>query len=176
MIQEKPLTLKPQDLLVVIKLAANRHREFVLATLAQELGMAVSAVHGSIKRGEQARLLSRSAGSVRAIRAALKEFLIYGAKYAFPASLGATGRGKPTSVGAPALQAFFDQSKVLPPVWPDANGSIFGPTVVPLHTSVPGACDRDEELYDLLALLDAIRVGAARERELAVKAIEERLS
>jgi hypothetical protein len=176
MIVEKQMSLKPQDLVVAVKLAANRNRDFVLAALAEELGMAVSAVHGSIRRAEQARLLSRSGGSVRAIRSAVKEFLIHGAKYAFPAFLGSTGRGKPTAVGAPTLQAYFDQTKVLPPVWPDADGSAWGPTVIPLHSSVPGAADRDKELYDLLALLDAIRLGAARERELATEAIEEKLS
>lgn len=173
---EKQLSLKPQDLVVAVKLAANRHRDFVLATLAEELGMAISAVHGSIRRAEQARLLSRSGGSVRAIRGAVKEFLIHGAKYAFPAFLGSTGRGMPTTVGAPALVEFFDQTKVLPPVWPDPNGEMWGPTVVPLHSSVPGAAGRDKEFYDLMALLDAIRLGAARERELAAAAIEERLS
>ncbi|MDO8279440.1 MAG: hypothetical protein Q7T63_15085 [Burkholderiaceae bacterium] len=176
MIAEKQMSLKPQDLVVAVKLAANRNRDFVLATLAEELGMAVSVVHGSIKRAEQARLLSRSGGSVRAIQSAVREFLIHGAKYAFPAHLGSMGRGTPTSVGAPALQAFFDPSKVLTPVWPDADGVAWGPTVVPLHSSVPRAASRDKELYDLLALLDAIRMGAARERELAAAAIEDKLS
>lgn len=176
MLLEKQTVLKPQDLVVAVKLAANRGREFVLATLADELGMAISAVHGSIRRAEYARLLTRSGGSVRAIRGALKEFLIYGAKYAFPATLGPTGRGKPTSVGAPALLEFFDQSKVLPPVWPDASGEVWGPTVIPLHSSVPSAATKDQEFYDLLALLDAIRIGAARERELAISAIEAKLS
>ncbi|MDP3139583.1 MAG: hypothetical protein Q8N17_25030 [Burkholderiaceae bacterium] len=176
MVAEKQMSLKPQDLVVAVKLAANRNRDFVLTTLAEELGMAVSVVHGSIKRAEQARLLSRSGGSVRAIRSAVREFLIHGAKYAFPAFLGPTVRGTPTAVGAPALRAFFDQSKVLPPVWPDADGVAWGSAVVPLHSSVPRAANRDKELYDLLALLDAIRLGAARERELAAAAIHEKLS
>lgn len=170
------MSLKPQDLVVAVKLAANRNRDFVLATLAEELGMAISAVHGSIKRAEHARLLTRSGGSVRAIRGAVKEFLIHGAKYAFPAFLGPTGRGTPTSLGAPALLDFFDQTKVLPPVWPDPSGEMWGPTVVPLHGSVPAAASRDREFYDLMALLDAIRLGAARERELAAAAIDEKLS
>lgn len=176
MIAEKQMSLKPQDLVVAVKLAANRNRDFVLAILAEELGMAVSVVHGSIKRAEQARLLTRSSGSVRAIRSAVREFLIHGAKYAFPAFLGSTVRGTPTAIGAPALRDFFDPSKVLLPVWPDADGVAWGPAVVPLHSSVPRAASRDKALYDLLALLDAIRVGAARERELAAAAIDEKLS
>lgn len=175
-LEEKQICLKPQDLVVAVKLAANRNRDFVLAELGEELGMAISVVHGSIKRAEQARLLSRSGGSIRAIRGAVKEFLVHGAKYAYPAMLGPTGRGTATSVGAPVLQTYFDQSKILPPVWPNPDGQDWGPSVVPLHSSVPHAAGRDREFYDLLALFDAIRLGAARERELATTAIDEKLS
>ena len=47
--------------------------------------------------------------------------------------------------------------------------------VEPLHRCVPGAAMRDAKLYDLLALIDAVRVGQARERELARKGLEVRL-
>jgi hypothetical protein len=175
-ISEKQLVLRPQDLVVAIKLATNRHREFTLSGLADELGMALSAVHGSVKRCELARLVSRSGGSIRALRPAVKEFVLHGAKYAFPAVLGAIGRGTPTSVGAPVLSQHFDQGKVLPPVWPDPHGAAFGSTVIPLHDTVPAAARKDQAFYDVMALLDAIRLGAARERELAVAALEEKLS
>jgi hypothetical protein len=173
---EKQITLRPVDLVVAVKLATNRGREFVLSTLAEELGLAVSVVHGSIRRCELARLVSRSAGSIRAIRAAVKEFAVHGAKYAFPAAVGPLGRGTPTSVGGPSLAGHFDPSKLFAPVWPDANGEAWGPTVIPLHSSVPAAARRDSAFYDFMTLLDAVRMGAARERELAIAAIEEQLS
>ena len=44
-----------------------------------------------------------------------------------------------------------------------------------LYASVPGAARRDRALYDLLALVDAIRIGRARERALAEKEITHRL-
>ena len=175
-VTEKQLSLKPQDLVVAVKLATNRNKEFVLTSLADELDMAVSSVHGSIKRCELARLVSRSAGSVRAIRASLKEFLLYGAKYAFPAILGPTGRGTPTSVGAPSLQSYFDQNKLPPPVWPDPEGKDYGTTVIPLHPTVPSASMKDAAFYELMALFDAIRLGAAREREIAANEISRLLS
>jgi hypothetical protein len=40
---------------------------------------------------------------------------------------------------------------------------------------VPGAARRDPALYDLLALVDALRFGRARERSLAEKEIAHRL-
>lgn len=172
---DKQLVLKPQDLVVTIKIAVNSQREMLLTELATELGMALSVVHGCIRRAEQARLLTRSAGSVRASRSSLKEFLLFGAKYSFPGHLGASTKGLATAIGAPSLKSFFDQTKVMPPVWPDAEGDSWGPSLIPLHQTVPAAAKKDPLFYDLLSLFDALRVGAARERELAIAAIEERL-
>jgi|EndMetStandDraft_5_1072996.scaffolds.fasta_scaffold168858_2 hypothetical protein len=172
----KQLTLKPQDLIVALKIRVNPDREFLLATLAQELEMAVSAVHGSIKRCEQARLLTRVGGGMRAMRPALAEFMIHGARYAFPAVMGGLSRGMATSIAGPSLRSHFDQAGGMPPVWPDVHGNAYGPSLVPLHYTVPAACRMDEKLFDVLSLLDAMRIGAARERELGSAMLEERLA
>lgn len=172
----KQLVLKPQDLVVALKVTVNSPRDFILATLSEELGMVISAVHGSVNRCEQARLLSRVAGGIRPNRGALLEFTVHGARYAFPAVLGTLTRGSPTSLAGPSLREFFDQDKALSPVWPDSRGEVYGPGLVPLHHTVPEASRRDGRLYDVLTLLDAVRVGAAREREIAIRFLEERLS
>jgi hypothetical protein len=41
---------------------------------------------------------------------------------------------------------------------------------------VPDAARSDPKLYELLALVDAIRVGRARERKLAESELEKRLA
>jgi hypothetical protein len=172
---KQPL-LKPQDLVVALKVAINGRREFLLTTLGVELGMVVSAIHGSIGRCEQARLLSRAAGGIRPIKSALLEFVIHGARYAYPAVQGSLTRGMATSLAGPSLREYFDQNKAMPPVWPDPLGESYGPSITPLHHIVPEACRLDEGLLDVLTLLDAVRAGAARERELASKLLEERLA
>jgi hypothetical protein len=63
----------------------------------------------------------------------------------------------------------------LVPVWPDPTGEVRGYEFRPLFRSVPAAARRDGELYILLALVDAIRGGAARERNIAVKELTRRL-
>jgi hypothetical protein len=173
---DKQPVLKPQDLFVVMKIAVNRGRTFILQQLAEELQMPLSSVHGSIRRGENARLLSRSAGSVRVIRSSVSEFLIHGAKYAFPGQLGASTRGMPTSIGAPVLAVHFEGVDVLSPVWPDPVGTMYGQSLLPIHPSAPSAARTDLPLYEALALLDALRVGAARERELATQELQDRLA
>jgi hypothetical protein len=57
-------------------------------------------------------------------------------------------------------------SEQLLPVWPDPEGKVPGAAVELLYSSVPGAARRNSELYDLLALVDAIRIGRAREEPL----------
>jgi len=174
--QLKQVVLKPQDFVLALKLAVNEERDFLLSTLGQELGMVVSAVHGCIIRCEQARLLSRAAGSIRPIKPALLEFSLHGARYAFPAAQGTLTRGIGTSIAGPSLRGHFDQSKALPPVWPDPIGDEYGPSIAPLHHLVPQAARTDTRLLDVLTLVDALRIGAAREREMASAFLEERLA
>jgi hypothetical protein len=61
------------------------------------------------------------------------------------------------------------------PVWPDPEGSMRGYEFSPLYKSVPKAAAKDSALYELLALLDAVRDGRARERALAEKELLARL-
>ena len=81
----------------------------------------------------------------------------------------------PTAWAAPVLSGKISASEQIPPVWPDPEGSVQGASVQPLYVSVPGAARRDPALYDLLALVDAVRIGRARERNLAEKEISHRL-
>jgi hypothetical protein len=46
---------------------------------------------------------------------------------------------------------------------------------MPLYKRAPEAALKDEDLYQLLALVDAIRDGSARERELAKRELSVRL-
>ena len=54
-------------------------------------------------------------------------------------------------------------------------GSVKGPTLSPLYRTAPQAAMADPALHRLLALLDALRTGRARERSLAAKLMEAEL-
>jgi hypothetical protein len=110
------------------------------------------------------------------IQQALLEFLVHGVKYSFPPDRGQPTRGIPTSYAAPPLNSLIAQSDELPPVWPYPEGKVRGVEFSPLYRSVPRAVAKDNALYELLALVDAIRDGRARERELAVKELTARVS
>ncbi len=164
---------KPQDVVVALKLCLNAPPQSY-ADLGQSLGMSASEVHAAVRRLADARLIDPENKEVR--REALRNFLIHGVPYAFPASLKEVTRGMPTAWAAPAMVGKLSSTEQLPPVWPDPEGRVQGTSVQPLYPSVPHAARNDPELYDLLSLVDALRVGRARERNLAEKEISERLS
>lgn len=172
----RQLTLKPQDLLVLLKMVCHRDRSFTYAQLAEELGIAASEAHSCLRRASLARLAAQKGDSGMAVqRLALREFVLHGAKYSFPPSMGSTTRGIPTGYAAPPLRELIMQPDEPPPVWPHPDGQTRGVALYPLYPTVPSAAARDESLYECLALFDALRAGAARERELAHQLLSERL-
>lgn len=60
-------------------------------------------------------------------------------------------------------------------MWPDPEGDTRGNEFSPLYKSVPKAARKDMKLYELLALVDAVRDGRAREREIAIRELKARL-
>lgn len=98
----------------------------------------------------------------------LAEFAVHGAKYAFPADKLPVSVGVPTSHSAPAFAGVFAPGSD-DWVWPHPNGTVRGQGLEPLHPSAPFAAMQDAKLYEMLALFDALRVGRARERGMALK-------
>lgn len=98
----------------------------------------------------------------------LAEFAVHGAKYAFPAQRLPVSVGVPTSHSAPAFAGVFAPGSD-DWVWPHPNGTARGQGLEPLHPSAPFAAMQDARLYEMLALFDALRVGRARERGMALK-------
>jgi hypothetical protein len=158
--------LKAQDIVVLLKVAVARGG-WSFAGLGTELGMSASAIHRSLDRAESSGLYDAHRRQVKI--AALKEFLVHGVRYAFPPVRHGEARGMATAWGAKPLSGEVASSGRNPPVWPYAQGKVRGIALDPLHPSVPGAARKDPDLYRLLAVVDAIRIGGSRDRNLAVK-------
>lgn len=146
-----------------------------MAQMGVDLSISSSEVHAALKRLALSRLVSNDAGDNRPLLAAVEEFLVHGVKYAFPARRGEVTRGVPTSYAAPPLNKQIEPGADLPPVWPFPEGQQRGISFEPLYKSAPAAALRDPALYEMLALIDALRDGRARERKLAEKALVERV-
>lgn len=175
-LRQKQPVLKPQDLLVALKIVVNEERVITFAELGRELSMSTSEVHAATQRAEISRLVTREYGQLLPVRSSLQEFILHGVKYAFPALLGGITRGMATGISAPPLKNSFAQNEMLSSVWPDAQGKERGLSLQPLYPSVPAAARADLHLYEFLVLVDAIRAGAAREREIATSELMKRLS
>jgi hypothetical protein len=165
--------MKSLDIVVLCKVfifqAAGR-RSWTYSQLAEETCLSVGEAHASIRRLKVSRLFDEYTKSV--IPSALVEFLVHGLKYAFPAEIAAPTRGIPTSHSAPILHEEVLQSDTDMYVWAYANGKQKGLAIKPLSKNAPKAAMRDQKLYDFLALIDAVRIGKSRERNIAVGKLE----
>lgn len=170
------VVLRPQDLVVLLRLALERGPAPTYAVLAAELGITASEVHGAVERAVLARLAHKdTGGKATVIFAALRLFIQHGACYCFPVTRGSLTRGMPTGYAAPPLKDLIVPGTDPLPVWPHKDGTVRGIALYPLYPSVPDAAGRNPALYELLVLFDAVRGGSARERTLAVDLLEKRL-
>lgn len=166
----KQITLRPHDVAVALQLVISPQRTY--ASLSSALWISASEVHQSVSRLRIAKLLGTGA-SRKARRRSVEEFIICGVRYAFPAELGSAVRGVPTALSGPQLRAHFGSRAAGTTsvesvfVWAHEHGEVRGTSVTPLYAGAPGTVKNNPALYNLLTLVDALRIGQARERQLA---------
>ena len=95
--------MKPQDLYVLLALLSRGDSSAGYTELAEQTGLAVSAVHGALKRAAAARLAMFEDRRPVVLKLQLREFVLHGAKYAFAPVWGSLTRGVPTAYGAAPL-------------------------------------------------------------------------
>jgi len=157
--------IKSQDLVVLLKVIARHEKPWRHLDFAYELGMSQSEVSSALERARRVGLLDGTKRKV--IKSAFFDFLKYGMNYVFPAEPGPLVRGMPTAHSASPLADKIVSNENDQYVWPDSEGSVRGQAIEPLYPTVPDAARKDPELHRLLALVDALRVGRAREKKLA---------
>ena len=164
--------LKPQDIVVLLKVCGLKG-EWTYSELAKSLKMSSSEVHAALKRCSTSGLYSDKRR--RVLKSALEEFLVHGLKYVFPTQPGALVRGMPTAHSAEPLKDLLVTSDRDIYVWAFGSGKVKGQEIKPLYRSVPEAVSEDRGLYEMLCLVDGLRVGKVRERELAASELRKRL-
>lgn len=181
--------LKPQDIVVLLKILSlmvlnkdHSHDYLSQNKLATLLCMSVSETNAGIKRLVQSELLApviTNDPKNRIIflpnKSACEECLTSGVKYFFPVELGSYTRGVATSYAAPVLKKHFILGDDPIPVWPYSEGDKRGLALEPLYSSVPKSLAQfpDQTFYELLVLVDAIRSGRVRERNIAITLLKE---
>jgi hypothetical protein len=168
------MELNPLDILVLLKIVAQKPLPWTQTSLAKDLHIAQSQVHSSLRRAEAARLYSST--TKRVSHSALLEFIVHGVKYAYPPKRAGLTRGIPTGYAAEPLRDYIAQPADPPPVWPDPEGSVRGYEFEPIDKRAPRAAQTDPNLYRLLVLVDAIRDGSARESKIAIDLLRKELN
>ena len=162
------MLLKPQDTLIALaywSLGRNGAKSNI-RDIADSIGVSAGEVSKGGKRLLQARLLVERDGTLHAETGALYEWLGFGIRYAYPQEIISYGRGMATSWNCPILK-----SEMIPPspgvVWAVPGGKQEGAIISPIHASVTKVASVDSGLYQVLALVEAIRGGKPRELAIA---------
>lgn len=163
--------MRPQDIVVLLKISTMENKRWLGKDLAMTLFISQSEVSESLTRSEYAGLLSNDKRKL--MRQSFVEFLEHGFKYTFPQRPGPVVRGMPTAHSAAPLNSIIHSNEIF--VWPDALGNDRGQGIEPLYSGVVKAAKVDSDLYQLLSILDSIRVGKVRDREIAINELKNRI-
>lgn len=163
--------MRPHDIVVLLKVITIKGDDWLIKDLANELYISQSEVSESLNRSLIAGLISNN--RKRVIRSSLFDFLIYGLKYVYPVKPSSFVRGMRTAHSAPPLSDLILSEDVY--VWPCLDGDTKGFSIEPLYPNLPKACKADNNLYELLVLIDAIRIGNKREIKFALEELKIRL-
>jgi hypothetical protein len=164
--------LRPQDVLVLMKLLVTQDRSF--HALGRDLGISPTEARNAVRRATICELFSEATRSV--VRPSFAEYLVHGVRYSFPAIRGRRVRGMPTGPSAPPLSLHLASDPEDAFVWAHPTGEKRGESVSPIFRTAPFAAERDRKLYELLVLVDGIRVGRPRVRAVAADLLERRLA
>lgn len=163
--------MRPQDVVILLKIAAKGDKDWLMKDISAELFISASEVSEALNRNVYAGLIA--ADKRRIMKMSFLDFLRYGLKYVFPQRLGSMTRGIPTAHAAAPLNKIIQSDK--PYILPHPEGEVNGLAVMPLIASLPEACLQDAAFYELVALTDALRIGNVREQLLAYEELKNRL-
>lgn len=178
--------MRPQDIVILLAIVAKQgegwdrtgfqviHRSPYPQNkhLAEILNISAAEISSSLYRSAYAGLISDIGNTKQVLLQAFWEFLKFGLKYVFPVQPGAIVRGIPTAHSAEPLKSKLSFQEEM--VWEHPDGVVRGQAIIPLYVTVPDIVKKNQLLYELLALTDSIRIGGARERELAILELEKR--
>jgi hypothetical protein len=141
--------------------------------LSHALVTSTSAVHRSVGRLRLARICKPESRTID--RDAFLEFAIGGVPYTFPCMRTGSGRGMATGTSHPGLAASSGEDSGTF-VWASSRHEVEGHVIVPLFPGVVQVAERDERLYQLLSIVEAIRIAPREERLPFRESLAEALS
>lgn len=163
--------MRPQDIAILLKICSMAGKPWQISSLSHALFISLSEISESLNRSRIAGLIDYNKKHVN--RLSLLEFIEHGIKYVFPQEPGTLVRGVGTAHSHPFMKKMFVSETDY--VWPDRSGDTLGLMIEPFYAKQVEAAREDELFYMLLALVDVIRVGKAREVKYAMDELKRQL-
>jgi hypothetical protein len=164
--------MRPQDVVILLKLFSIQGNDWQLQPLSNSLRISTAEISLSLNRSKAAGLVDYS--RKRPNRLSIIEFLVHGVKYVFPQEPGRIIRGMLTAHSHPFMKEHIRSENNY--VWADHESEFMGESIEPFYEKQIDAAKEDPLLYKLLALVDVIRVGRAREVAIAKDELNRMLS
>lgn len=162
--------MRPQDIVILLKKTTNSGKNMLNKELAKSLKISASEVSDALERCRLAKLISQDKKKVNIL--ALEEFIIHGIKYVYPIQPGNIVRGIATAFSAEPIKSLINLGNEKY-VWPYKKGTERGQFIEPLYKSIPEIVNNDNKLYELLVIIDTIRIGRVRETEIAISELKK---
>lgn len=164
--------MRPQDIVVLLKIVSIKDDKWRNFDIANAIGISPSEVSEALNRCKLAKLIDTKKRKVNT--SSFTEFLIYGLKYVFPTEPGAVVKGTPTAHSASPIKEHISSDNDIY-VWPNSKGTQRGQAIEPLYKTLPQIVQNDDLFYELLVIVDTIRVGRVREIKIAIEELNKRL-
>jgi hypothetical protein len=169
--------MKKVDVYVLVSVVVSLNKRPKLEQLSELAGLSVSVIHRSLKQLKKSKLLVELMSGDEPNFRNIEEFLLCGFPYVFPEEKGSLVRGFATGIDGTSLKNQFAESEY-PVVWAHHEGNAKGFEIEPLHKAIPELValgKMNSGLYELLSLLDVLRIGQKREVEAAKNHIRKML-
>ena len=166
--------LKPQDIAALLAAQLRADGGWSYQSLATEMRVSSSYLHASLGRAEAAGLFRGDAKRVNV--PAFLSVLEHALRWVYYPELGALVRGVPTAHAAPPLDGLVQGAVANPVVWPSPTGTMRGQALEPLYPHAAKLPESAADIYQALALVDAVRLGRRRDAALAMNQLSLRLS
>jgi len=172
-IMNKQNGMRPQDIVILLKMITLGDIKCSLTEMSEYLKISPSEISKAMDRNVIAGLVSSD--KTRINKMGLRDFLIYGLKYTFPPQPGNSVRGIATAHSAPPINRYISENNENF-VWKYYKGTRRGNSIIPLYEKIPKIVENQPELYELLTIVDTLRIGKKREIQIAIEELNKKLN
>lgn len=157
---------------------------FSVRSLGASLGISKTEVSASLRRCSESNLLflinnhgviSLANLNWKVNKKAIFNLIKHAVPYLYPPKLLGFDIGIPTGFSGPALSEEVTSAGNSKIIWSSEYGEAYGQVLEPIYKTIAFASYQDEFVYNCFSLIDAYRLGKAREKDIAINLLEKKI-